>query len=88
MSEKAKQPLTSMFGPDVLSPQNPMQLMPYDGCSTFVFAKLEDAQAFFLDPETTTVLGPDSVNFTNTATLQIAIGEEFVAIQQGQAQHE
>ncbi|GAC94386.1 hypothetical protein PHSY_001957 [Pseudozyma hubeiensis SY62] len=88
MADKAKQPITAMFGPDALSPQNPMQVMPYDGCSTFVFAKLEDAQAFFHDPETTTVLGPDAVNFTDPSTLQIAIGQEFVAIKDGKAQHE
>ncbi|GAC71978.1 hypothetical protein PANT_6c00009 [Moesziomyces antarcticus T-34] len=83
MTEKARDSTTSIFGPDALSPQNPMQPIAYDGCSSFVFASIDDARGFFHDPETAQILGPDSVNFTNTATLQVAIGDEFVAIQDG-----
>ncbi|SPO46173.1 uncharacterized protein PSANT_03859 [Moesziomyces antarcticus] len=83
MTEKARDSITSIFGPDALSPQNPMQPIAYDGCSSFVFASIDDARGFFHDPETAQILGPDSVNFTNTATLQVAIGDEFVAIQDG-----
>ncbi|SPO27224.1 uncharacterized protein UTRI_10341 [Ustilago trichophora] len=86
ISEKAKDPLVSIFGPDALSPQNPMQIMPYDGCSSFVFANIDDARGFFHDPETAKILGPDAVNFTNPATMQIAFGDEFVAIHEGKAQ--
>lgn len=63
-----------------------MQIMPYDGCSSFVFANIDNARGFFHDPETAKILGPDAVNFTNPATMQIAIGDEFVAIHEGKAQ--
>lgn len=65
-----------------------MQIMPYDGCSSFVFHTLDDARAFFHDPQTAQILGPDAVNFTNPATLQIAIGDEFISIHEGKLQSE
>ena len=62
-----------------------MQVMPYDACSSFVFAKLEDAKGFFHDQETQKELGPDAVNFTDPAKLQVAIGKEVFAIKDGKA---
>lgn len=41
---------------------------------------------FFHDPETAKILGPDAGNFTNPATLQVAIGDEFVVIEDGKSQ--
>lgn len=88
MADRARQPITSIFGPDVLKSDNPIQIMPFDACTSFLFANKEDAQRFFHDPETVSVLGPDSANFTNPAALQIAIGEELVVIHDGKTQHE
>ncbi|CDR98674.1 uncharacterized protein SPSC_06051 [Sporisorium scitamineum] len=87
MSDKARPSVATIFGPDALSPHNPMQVMPYDGCSSFVFASLQDAQGFFKDPETVSVLASDSLTFTDPATMQVTIGYELVAIHDGHAQH-
>ncbi|EST09189.1 EthD domain protein [Kalmanozyma brasiliensis GHG001] len=83
MSDKAKDPIMSIFGPDVLDPQNAVQIAQVDGCSTFLFASLDDARSFFHDPETATVLAADSTNFTNPATVHFSIGDEYVVIKDG-----
>ena len=68
-----------------MSPQNQMQVMPYDACSSFVFPSLKEAQGFFHDEETAKMLGPDAINFTDPSRLQVAIGREFVAIKDSAA---
>lgn len=86
-SDTARSSIASLFGPDALNPRSAMQIMPFDACSSFVFASLVDARGFFSDPETTCVLAADSSNFTNPVVMQVAIGREFVVIQDEQAQH-
>ncbi|SJX62696.1 uncharacterized protein SRS1_16593 [Sporisorium reilianum f. sp. reilianum] len=84
--DKANASIACLFGPDALSAESPMQLMPYDACSSFVFADLQGAQGFYNDPETLSILAADSLNFTNPATMQVAIGHEFVVIQNAEPQ--
>lgn len=87
MSDKAKDPIMSIFGPDVLNPQNPVQIAQVDGCSTFLFASLDDARNFFHDAETASILAKDSANFTKPATVHFAIGNEYALIEDGKIQH-
>jgi len=79
----SEDPIVGIFGSEVLSPQNAVQMLPYDVCSSFVFTTHKDAYAFFHDPETKAVLEPDSAKFADLADIRVAIGNELVVIRDG-----